>query len=256
MKADAKPWLGGLIDERIESGVAEVVRIIRPEEWDGYVNDPSRKHRWQHVEACRGRAAGAIRDIAAAGEFDEAAPPPVKKKLMLRAVEQMRAARDALAAVPWSPAGAARAGDFQRELDSLAAGIEASASKIKRRGNSAKARIRKVQKELAVWRALDLICDFSNARPTTSKNRGVPGSLRDLASVLYGAATGEEGGPRHADVVEYFKENWSSAGGKVKKQPTIAKPSAELISAIENDPWLKKREQEWLQPRRPLRPPA
>jgi hypothetical protein len=256
VKADAKPWLarGLSTDRRIESGVAEVVRIIRPEEWAGYVNDTSRKHRWQHVEACRGRAAGAIRDIAAAGEFDEPVPPPVKKKLMLRAVEQMRAAQDALADVPWSPAGAARVGDFQRELASLAAGIEASASKIKRRGNSAKARIRKVQKELAIRRALDLICDFSNARPTTSKNRG---SLRDLASVLYGAATGEEGGPRHAHVVEYFKENWSSVVGKVKKkQPTIARPSAELISAVENDPWLKKREQEWLQPRRTLRSPA
>ncbi len=236
---------------RAERGVAEALGIIRPEEWPGYVNDATHKHRWQHVAACRGRVAAAFHDVASV----EAAPPAPagKRKLMLRAVEQMRAAQRALAAVPWSPQGAARVGALVRELAGLADEIEAAASKTKRStGNSAEARLARAQKLLAIRLAGELLGDFSAHRPTAYED----GRLRGLANLLLKVATGEEGGVRRADVFEYVKEDWSSFG-KVKKPPTsAAKPSAELLSAIANDPRLKEREREWLQPEGELDEPA
>jgi hypothetical protein len=61
-----RPWLarGLTLEQRIETGLLEVMEIVRPEEYSLFYYDRTYDHLWQHVDECRARAVMGIRLIA------------------------------------------------------------------------------------------------------------------------------------------------------------------------------------------------
>lgn len=147
------------LEERISRAVEKAMEIVRPDQHPGPMVGGYKmpRHKWQHVELCRERVAGAMRYIAGVPDWIKPAA---------------------------------------RHRDPG-----------KRPQRPGPPTMREAQKREAVRCAFDLILDYGGREPTTTKNSG---DLADLANRLYGAATGDTRPIRHALVVDWYRENWSS----------------------------------------------
>jgi hypothetical protein len=76
-----------------EKFIYNAVKIVRPEDWEGYLHDLTRKHLWQHVAACRSAIIGAVEWIA--GPFDPASAGGGARQARERKVRKWRAVSEA-----------------------------------------------------------------------------------------------------------------------------------------------------------------
>jgi hypothetical protein len=98
--------------------------------------------------------------------------------------------------------------------------------------------IRKNQKEEAIGLAFDLLLDYGGRMPTTTNQREGGEQLEDLATLLYGAATGDAQQVHHENIIKWFEENWLRARRKLTRLPAGdpgKQIDPELLKLIEDD---------------------
>jgi hypothetical protein len=237
-----KPWLQRwlTLDQRIDMGLPVVMKSIRPEK--AYPWGSPYRHSWQHVEACRKYTIGGIRSIAEMNA--DRIAPQARRKAALNAVAQLRAAREALAAM------AKRRHDAEAYLQTLADEIETEARRIPPGrtgvGGARRARVDKARKAACAELAYDLgSADWGGADLglTTTKDK----FLDQLAGLLFEIATG-----RQASVTKALKAYFKEYGIKALKapKPLVIDPTWRPKGLLEQKMWAEsqKRYAEWNQP--------